>query len=97
MLERRAEDVKAPALVFQEADLSIRVLRDVLGNEFEGAIIDDAKQHQRVTSFFQRTAPELVEFVELYEDSSRCSSATESTRSSSRPSSAASTCPRAAT
>ena len=67
VVERRAEEVKAPGLVFQEADLSIRVLRDVLGKEFEGAIIDDAKQHQRVTSFFQRTAPELVDFVELYE------------------------------
>jgi len=68
VLERRAEGVKAPALAFQEADLSIRVLRDVLGKELEGAVIDDSKQHHRVTSFFQRTAPELVELVELYAD-----------------------------
>jgi ribonuclease G len=54
-------------MVFQEADLSIRVLRDVLAKEFDGAIIDDEKQHHRVTSFFQRTAPELVEHVELYQ------------------------------
>jgi ribonuclease G len=67
VMVRRAEDVKAPNLVFQEADLSIRVLRDVLTKEFDGAVIDDPKQHHRVTSFFQRTAPELVEFVELYE------------------------------
>jgi ribonuclease G len=70
VMERRAQEVKAPALVFQEADLSIRVLRDVLTKEFDGAVIDDPKQHQRVTSFFQRTAPELVEFVELYEERS---------------------------
>src|SRR5688572_6113197 len=67
VMERRSEEVKAPALAFQEADLSIRVLRDVLTKEFDGAAIDDPKQHHRVTSFFQRTAPELVEFVELYE------------------------------
>ena len=67
VMDRRAKEVKAPNLVFQEADLSIRVLRDVLTKEFDGAIIDDPKQHQRVTSFFQRTAPELVEFVELYD------------------------------
>jgi ribonuclease G len=67
VMERRSKEVKAPALVFQEADLSIRVLRDVLTKEFDGAVIDDPKQHHRVTSFFQRTAPELVEFVELYE------------------------------
>src|SRR5947208_6283339 len=55
-------------MVFHEADISIRVLRDVLAKEFDGAIIDDPKQHHRVTSIFQRTAPELVEFVELYDD-----------------------------
>jgi len=68
VMKRRADEVGAPELVFQEADLSIRVLRDVLTKEFDGAVIDDPKQHQRVTSFFQRTAPELVEFVELYSD-----------------------------
>jgi len=67
VVQRRAEEVKAPDLVFQEADLSIRVLRDVLTKEFERAVIDDPKQHQRVSSFFQRTAPELVDKVELYE------------------------------
>ena len=68
VVQRRAEDAKAPSMVFQEADLSIRVLRDVLSKEFDGAIIDDPKQHHRVTSFFQRTAPELVPYAELYED-----------------------------
>jgi len=67
VLERRSESSKAPALVFQEADLSIRVLRDVFLSEFEKAIIDSPKQYERVTNFFQRTAPELVDGVELYE------------------------------
>ncbi len=67
VLQRRSESTKAPALVFQEADLSVRVLRDVFLNEFEKAVIDSPKQFERVTSFFQRTAPELVGGVELYE------------------------------
>jgi ribonuclease G len=66
VLERRSADIKAPAMVFQEADLSVRVLRDVFLNEFETAIIDSEKQYERVTHFFQRTAPELVGGVELY-------------------------------
>ena len=69
VLDRRSADLEAPSLVFQEADLPIRVLRDVLGSEFDGAEIDDPKQHERVTSFFQRTAPELVELVELHKHS----------------------------
>jgi ribonuclease G len=67
VLERRAEQTEAPNLVFQEADLPVRVLRDVFLSEFEAAIIDSEKQYERVTSFFQRTAPELVEGVELYQ------------------------------
>jgi ribonuclease G len=66
VLERRAGDAPAPSMVFQEADLSVRVLRDVFLSDFEAAIIDDPKQHERVTGFFQRTAPELVDSVELY-------------------------------
>jgi ribonuclease G len=53
-------------LVFQEADLPVRVLRDVFLSDFEQAIIDSEKQYERVTGFFQRTAPELVKGVELY-------------------------------
>src|SRR6187200_1792281 len=66
VLERRAENVKAPDLIFQEADLPVRVLRDVFLSDFEAACIDSEKQFERVTSFFQRTAPELVDGVELY-------------------------------
>jgi ribonuclease G len=68
VLERRTEQTAAPDLVFQEADLPVRVLRDVFLSDFEKAIIDSPKQFERVTSFFQRTAPELVDGVELYED-----------------------------
>jgi ribonuclease G len=68
VLERRTEQTVAPDLVFQEADLPVRVLRDVFLSDFEKAIIDSPKQFERVTSFFQRTAPELVEGVELYEE-----------------------------
>jgi ribonuclease G len=66
VLERRAAQTEAPNLIFQEADLPVRVLRDVFLSDFETAIIDSEKQFERVTSFFQRTAPELVDGVELY-------------------------------
>ncbi|MGH2980903.1 MAG: Rne/Rng family ribonuclease [Solirubrobacterales bacterium] len=66
VLDRRTASAKAPALVFQEADLSVRVLRDVFLSDFEKAVIDSEKQYERVTGFFQRTAPELVKGVEMY-------------------------------
>ncbi len=69
VLISRVETTPAPGLVFQEADLSVRVVRDIFSAHFERAIVDDEKQHQRLVSFFTRTAPELVDRVELWQDS----------------------------
>ena len=66
VLQKRVETTHGPELVFQEADLSVRVVRDIYSGEFERAIVDDEKQHHRLVSFFSRTAPELVEHVELW-------------------------------
>jgi ribonuclease G len=68
VLEKRVAETAAPALVFQEADLSVRVVRDIFSAAFERAIVDDPKQHHRLLSFFSRTAPELVDRVELWEE-----------------------------
>src|ERR671932_478623 len=68
VLEKRVREAQAPALVFQEADLSIRVVRDIFSEHFERAVVDDEKQHHRLVSFFARTAPGLVDRVELWED-----------------------------
>ena len=67
VLEKRVKSTPAPALVFQEADLSVRVVRDIFSEHFEKAIVDDEQQHHRLVSFFSRTAPELVDRVELYD------------------------------
>ena len=69
VLQKRVEETAAPALVFQEADLSVRVVRDIFSAEFERAVVDDPKQHHRLVSFFSRTAPELVDQVDLWEES----------------------------
>jgi ribonuclease G len=68
VLQKRVAETAAPALVFQEADLSVRVVRDIFSSAFERAIVDDPKQHHRLVSFFSRTAPELVDHVELWEE-----------------------------
>src|SRR5712692_9780363 len=67
VLRKRVEETPAPAMVFQDADLSVRVVRDIFSAEFERAVVDDEKQHHRLVSFFTRTAPELVDRVELWE------------------------------
>jgi ribonuclease G len=68
VLQQRAKDTSAPAMVFQEADLSVRVVRDIFSRDFERALVDDEKQHHRLESFVNRTAPELLGRLELYRD-----------------------------
>ncbi len=68
VLQQRAKETPAPAMAFQEADLSVRVARDIFSGEFEKAIVDDQKQHHRLESFFNRTAPELLERLVFYKD-----------------------------
>src|ERR1700677_2280510 len=68
VLVKRVEETAAPDLVFQEADLSVRVVRDIFSAHFERAIVDDEHQSHRLVSFFTRTAPELVERVELWQE-----------------------------
>src|SRR5256714_12592233 len=67
VLDKRVRETTAPDLVFQEADLSVRVVRDIFSAHFERAIVDDEQQYHRLVSFFTRTAPELVERVELWQ------------------------------
>jgi ribonuclease G len=69
VLDKRVADSVAPSMVFQEADLSVRVVRDIFSTDFEKAIVDDEGQHHRLVSFFSRTAPELVDRVELWQES----------------------------
>ena len=77
VLVKRVQETAAPEMVFQEADLSVRVVRDIFSEHFERAIVDDEQQYRRLVSFFTRTAPELVERVELWQGrSGRCSRST---------------------
>src|SRR5271156_3529725 len=69
VLVKRVSETTAPDLVFQEADLSVRVVRDIFSAHFERAVVDDEQQYHRLVSFFTRTAPELVERVELWTQS----------------------------
>lgn len=67
VLENRAKEVKAPTMIFQEADLAIRVIRDVFTDELDEALIDDDQQYERVRSFLSWTAPALAERVVRYD------------------------------
>jgi ribonuclease G len=62
----RAQGAAAPSLVYAEAELAIRSVRDLLGPEFASVIVDDEKLRRRVASYLRAVAPDLESEVELY-------------------------------
>ncbi len=67
-IQGRAERSKAPALVYREAELPLRVVRDVFRSDFERLAIDHERTYRRIVSYLARTSPDLAERVEWYRD-----------------------------
>ena len=86
VLQQRGKETTAPAMVFQEADLSVRVVRDIFSGEFEKAIVDDPKQYHRLESFFNAHGAGAARAAGALRRTrtSRCSRSTASRRRSSR-------------
>ncbi len=58
----------APALLYRDADLIIRIVRDSFTEDIDEMVIDDAAVYRRVVELLQYTSPELADRVKLYED-----------------------------
>ncbi len=65
-VDRRLETVGAPAIVYSEAELPLRLVRDMFTEEFTQILVDDEDLMKRLVGFLQATAPELTDRVELY-------------------------------
>jgi len=66
-VRRRDSTKKAPALLYQELDITLRAARDLFTDEVEKIIVDDADEHRRLCEFLERFLPERVGDVELYD------------------------------
>jgi ribonuclease G len=65
-IRQRMESSRAPAVVYREASLVGKLLRDLLTDEFQAIRIDSTQEHQRVLDLIQRILPALVPRVKLY-------------------------------
>ncbi len=67
----RAEEAAAPALVYQEAELPLRIIRDLFIRDFERVVVDHEQTYRRIVGYLRRTSADLAERVELYEGKQR--------------------------
>jgi ribonuclease E len=66
-ISKLAARAKAPALVYQEPPLVVRVIREEFTKEYRGVITDDRDLHAQVRNYVEAIAPELAERVEYYD------------------------------
>ncbi len=62
-IQGRADKAKTPALVYQEAELPLRVVRDLFTNDFEQAVVDHDLTYKRIVGYLKKTSPHMAEKV----------------------------------
>ena len=67
-IEAQAKKAKAPNLIYQEAELPLRVTRDLFTENFAHAYVDDDKAFRRITGYLKKTSPHMVERVHRYKE-----------------------------
>jgi ribonuclease G len=67
-IQAKAKEAKPPELVYQEAELPLRVVRDLFTGDFEKAYVDDERTYKRVVGYLKKTSPHMVERVVRYKE-----------------------------
>jgi ribonuclease G len=67
-IQAKTKDAKAPSLVYEEAELPLRIVRDLFAGDFSSALIDDDRTYRRIVSYLKKTSPHMIERVQRYRE-----------------------------
>jgi ribonuclease G len=67
-IEARSKKAKPPTLLYQEAELPLRVTRDLFTENFERALVDEDRAYKRIVGYLKKTSPHMVERVVRYKE-----------------------------
>ncbi len=67
-IQSRAKGASAPTLVYQEAELPLRIVRDLFAGDFVSAQVDNERTHKRIVSYLKKTSPHMIERVHRYKE-----------------------------
>jgi ribonuclease G len=67
-IEAKSKDAKAPSLIYQEAELPLRVVRDLFTGDFERLLVDHDRTHKRIVGYLKKTSPHMAERVTRYKE-----------------------------
>ncbi len=67
-IQAKAKAANAPELIYQEAELPLRVTRDLFTGDFERALVDNDQAYKRITGYLKKTSPHMVDRVIRYRE-----------------------------
>jgi ribonuclease G len=67
-IQKQQKTAKAPTLLYQEAELPLRVVRDLFTGDFERAVVDDDRTMKRIVGYLKKTSPHLAERIVRFKD-----------------------------
>jgi ribonuclease E len=65
-IDRRATASKAPALIYQEPELELRVIRDLFNRDVVRCVVDDRELESKLRAYVRSMSPDLDSRLELY-------------------------------
>jgi len=66
-IEQLASTVTAPALLYREPDMAVRVIREEFNQDYRGVIIDDRALYEEVRAYVSAISPALADRVQFYD------------------------------
>ncbi len=67
-IEASAKKATAPSLIYQEAELPLRVTRDLFTGDFERLLVDHDRTYKRIVGYLKKTSPHMVDRVTRYKE-----------------------------
>ena len=62
-IQQRAKSATAPELVYQEAELPLRIVRDLFAGDFVAAYVDSDRAYKRIVGYLKKTSPHMIDRV----------------------------------
>ncbi|HUT63328.1 MAG TPA: ribonuclease E/G, partial [Anaerolineae bacterium] len=67
-LIKKAENIKAPALIYKEMGMTSGIIRDLLSEDIERVVVDSKESYDEIRRYLEYISPNLNEKVILYKD-----------------------------
>jgi ribonuclease E len=66
-IDALAKKSQAPALLYREPDMAVRVIREEFNNDYRSVVIDDRALYESVRDYVSSISPELADRVEYFD------------------------------